>query len=182
MSSEECPGESDGDSRPPPSPPLPRTNSRQLHNSSARPPTVVSPVGASDVTSPITASSVQRIEELERANASLKAQVATLQAQNEALTARAAAAETEASSLRSRSDSHATAERERVLRERVTALEEDVRRTQRDRAELIGAFRKQARLVDVLRRQKLHAEAATLLRLSEAEFRRALQMNSGDAS
>ncbi|KAI9100410.1 hypothetical protein DFS34DRAFT_614512 [Phlyctochytrium arcticum] len=50
----------------------------------------------------------------------------------------------------------------------------DLRRCQKQKTELLTAFRKQAQLVDVLKRQKLHLEAAKLLDFTEEEFMRAL--------
>jgi hypothetical protein len=58
----------------------------------------------------------------------------------------------------------------------VARLRSEVRSLETQRAELLGVVRKQARLVDVLRRQKMHLEAAKLLQITEDEFRRALQV------
>lgn len=41
--------------------------------------------------------------------------------------------------------------------------------------ELVSAFRKAGRLIDVLRRQKVHLEAAALLRVTSRELAEALQ-------
>ena len=53
-------------------------------------------------------------------------------------------------------------------------LAADVARLERQKGQLLLAFRKQARLVDVLRRQKAHLEAARSLALTEEEFARVL--------
>ncbi|KAJ3034276.1 Golgin sub A member 2 [Rhizophlyctis rosea] len=50
----------------------------------------------------------------------------------------------------------------------------DIKRLQRQKTELLAAFRKQALLVDVVKRQKMHVEAAKLLQFTEEEFIRAL--------
>ena len=42
------------------------------------------------------------------------------------------------------------------------------------RKELLDAFKKQLQLIDILKRQKMHVEAARVLQFSEEEFVRAL--------
>jgi len=49
-------------------------------------------------------------------------------------------------------------------------------RLRKRQSELLLAFKKQAKLIDVLKRQKLHVEAATLLSFTEAEFSRTLEL------
>ena len=51
----------------------------------------------------------------------------------------------------------------------------DVRRLEREKAELVKAFKQQMKLVDVLKKQRVHVEAAQMLNFTEAEFRKALE-------
>ena len=60
--------------------------------------------------------------------------------------------------------------------ENVARLRGEVRSLESQRAELLNVVKKQNRLIDVLRRQKMHLEAAKMLQITEDEFRRALQM------
>lgn len=57
----------------------------------------------------------------------------------------------------------------------VQTLEAENRRLEAQRFEFINCIRKQNKLIDVLKRQKLHLEAAKLLQLSEQEFSKTME-------
>lgn len=55
----------------------------------------------------------------------------------------------------------------------------DVKRLERQKAELLTVLKKQARLIDVLRRQRAHLEAAQLLSFTEEAFMKTLDVRAG---
>ena len=50
----------------------------------------------------------------------------------------------------------------------------DNRQLQRQKEDIAAAFRKQLKLIDVIRRQRLHLESARALTVSEEQFSRIL--------
>lgn len=62
------------------------------------------------------------------------------------------------------------------LRKKIEHQSGEIRRLERQKAELLAAFKKQLRLIDILKRQKLHIEAARMLSFTEDEFAKTLDM------
>jgi DNA polymerase III delta prime subunit len=76
-------------------------------------------------------------------------------------------AKEEIAELKSRQDSDSAASQ-------IARLTEENRQLTRQRGDLLLCLRKQNKLIDVLKRQKLHLEAAKLLQLTEAEYTEAV--------
>jgi len=64
-------------------------------------------------------------------------------------------------------------------KKRLDSLMAENRKLEKQKSDLIQGFRKQARLIDVLKRQKMHLEAAKMLQFTEEEFVKALEWGSG---
>eukprot|EP00002_Diphylleia_rotans_P005308 TRINITY_DN1442_c0_g1_i8.p2 TRINITY_DN1442_c0_g1~~TRINITY_DN1442_c0_g1_i8.p2 ORF type:complete len:135 (-),score=42.00 TRINITY_DN1442_c0_g1_i8:178-582(-) len=63
-----------------------------------------------------------------------------------------------------------------ISKQQYDKLLADVKKLEKQKAELLQAFKKQQKLVDTLKRQKLHLEAARLLAFTEEEFNAVLEL------
>ncbi len=65
---------------------------------------------------------------------------------------------------------------------KLDSLSSENKRLQKQKVELIQAFKKQLKLIDILKKQKMHLEAAKILQFSEQEFINALEWNSNQSA
>jgi len=73
---------------------------------------------------------------------------------------------------------HAENDRRSGDKKETDRLLHEVRKLERQRTELLSGFKKQAQLIDVLKKQKTHLEAARLLSFSEEDYIRVLDLGN----
>ncbi|KAI8832873.1 hypothetical protein BC829DRAFT_408322 [Chytridium lagenaria] len=66
-----------------------------------------------------------------------------------------------------------------ALKTNLEKLYSDNKRLVKQKAEMIAIYKKQNQLIDILKRQKMHLESATLLKITEEEFVRSLNTRPG---
>lgn len=76
-----------------------------------------------------------------------------------------------------------SSERERQTgdRKETDRLLHEVRKLERQRTELLNAFKKQNQLIDVLKKQKVHLEAARMVAFTEEEYMRVMELGNAVA-
>ena len=69
---------------------------------------------------------------------------------------------------------HGSQESSEEIRRRLADLESENKKLTKQKTELLAAFKKQLQLIGILKRQKLHLEAAKMLSFTEEEFAKTL--------
>ena len=67
-------------------------------------------------------------------------------------------------------------------KKKIEQLQIDNKRLEKQKQELIQAFKKQLKLIDILKKQKMHLEASKMLQFSEEEFLKALEWNQATSN
>ena len=70
-----------------------------------------------------------------------------------------------------------TSEKDDQVRKDLDVLQQENKRLERQKNELLVAFRKQLKLIDVLKRQRIHVESSQLLGFTEEEFYKTIDMS-----
>ncbi|CAF4322233.1 unnamed protein product [Adineta steineri] len=63
-------------------------------------------------------------------------------------------------------------------KKKIEQLTNENRRLEKQRLELMNAFKRQLKLIDILKKQKLHLEASKMLQFAEEEFCKAIEWNT----
>ncbi len=68
-------------------------------------------------------------------------------------------------------------ERQETIKKANAELQQEIKKLEKQKNELHLAFKKQQQLIVVLKKQKIHIQAATMLQFTEAEFVKAMDMD-----
>ena len=58
----------------------------------------------------------------------------------------------------------------------IASLRAEVTKLKQQQNDLLSAFKKQFKLIDILKKQKMHIEAARLLNFSEEQFQKTMEL------
>lgn len=126
-------------------------------------------VGKFEVEHTLSLSLKKELEDLKRAQKKGEGSQAALEVRlNRALE------ENEKMKTQLQSSSRTATDADVQVRSRLEQSEADSKRLLKQKTELLNAFKKQMKLIDILKRQKLHIEAAKMLSFSEEDFVAAL--------